>query len=283
MMEVYSPVGREEVAVTVTADKPAVDKLHDPLYTQIEAARFLGLSPSTFGDWARGYHKRVDGREVVGQPVLTTVDRVGHRGPSVPFVGLAEAYTLAAIRETGVPLQRVRPALARLNEELGVQHALASKKLYTDGAEVLFDYASQTGGEEGTAALELVVIRNGQRVFTEVVRGHLRRIEYGADGMATAIPLPGFRKADIIADVRRAFGQPIFRQGGVRLEDVISLFKAERDIDVVSEEYGVPRDQLQDALAVSSTSKLGSSPSPRAPAGRWLGSPDARRALRNPH
>jgi hypothetical protein len=36
----------------------------------------------------------------------------------------------------------------------------------------------------------------------------------------------------------------------VRLEDAISLFKAERDIDVVSEEFGIPRVELEDVLAV---------------------------------
>jgi hypothetical protein len=42
----------------------------------------------------------------------------------------------------------------------------------------------------------------------------------------------------------------VFRHGGACLEDAIALFKAEREIDVVSEEYGVPRAELEDVLAV---------------------------------
>ena len=34
---------------------------------------------------------------------------------AIPFIGLAEGYALAAIRRTGVSLQRIRPALERLN------------------------------------------------------------------------------------------------------------------------------------------------------------------------
>lgn len=43
----------------------------------------------------------------------------------------------------GSPFQRVRPAPDRLDGEFGLGHALASKRLYTDGSEVLFDYAEQ--------------------------------------------------------------------------------------------------------------------------------------------
>lgn len=235
--------------MTVLDAEAAVDKFNAPLYTQAEASRFLGLPESTFRNWARGYHSIVRGREVMGAPILTALSN-GHRGASIPFVGLAEGYALTAIRRSGVPLQRIRPALEQLNTEFGLTHALASKKLYTDGAEVLFDYAERTGGDERDAVRELVVVRNNQRVFAEVVEDYLHRIEFGADGFATAVPLPGFRKAELVADVRRAFGQPVFRRGGVRLEDAISLFKAERDINVVSEEYGIPRDELEDVLAV---------------------------------
>lgn len=236
--------------MTVLAAVAAVDKFQAPLYTQAEASRFLGLSESTFRNWALGYRHVIGGREVTGAPILTAFGGAGHRGPNVPFVGLAEGYALAAIRKAGVPLQRIRPALEQLNTELGLDHALASKKLYTDGVEVLFDYAEKTGGGEGDAVRELVVVRNSQRVFADVVHGYLRRIEFGADGFASAVPLPGFRKAQLVADVHRSFGQPVFRHGGARLEDAISLFKAERDINVVSEAYGIPRDQLEDVLAV---------------------------------
>ncbi|GAA5143832.1 DUF433 domain-containing protein [Nocardioides marinquilinus] len=236
--------------MTVVELEAAVDKFGAPLYTQAEAARFLALSETTFRNWARGYHAVVQGREVHGAAILSTVRRLSQRGPNIPFIGLAEGYALSAIRRTGVPMQRIRPALERLNQDFGLAHALASKKLYTDGAEVLFDYGEEAGGDEREAVRDLVVVRHGQHVFNEVVQDYLKQIQFGSDGFATAIPLPGFRKADLVADVGRSFGQPIFRRAGVRLEDAISLFKAERDIDVVSEEYGIPRAELEDALAV---------------------------------
>jgi hypothetical protein len=36
-------------------------------------------------------------------------------------------------------LERIRPAVARLSDEFGLDHALASQRVYTDGAELIFD------------------------------------------------------------------------------------------------------------------------------------------------
>jgi uncharacterized protein (DUF433 family) len=170
----------------------------------------------------------------------------------IPFVGLAEGLVLAAIRRAGVPLQRIRPALARLQEELGHDHALASKRLYTDGAEVLFDYAKTDSDlDSARAARELVVVRNDQRVFNDVVDGYLRRVEFGPDGYAQIIHLPGYRDAEVVVDPMRGFGQPIFVRGGARLEDALALFDAGEPLDVVADEYGIPTAQLEDALRVA--------------------------------
>jgi uncharacterized protein (DUF433 family) len=248
MMEWHRSRGEEAIVTILEAEPAAVDKFAAPLYTQAEASRYLGLSESTFRDWARGYHKVIGGREVTGLPVITAVGRRGQRGPAIPFVGLAEGYALAAIRKTGVPLQRIRPALERLNDEMAMHHALASQRLFTDGAEVLFDFAAKVGGDDAEAVRELVVVRDGQRVLTEVVSGYLQRIVFGVDGFATAVPLPGFDRAELVADVRRSFGQPIFTHGGARLEDALSLFRAGEDLSVVAEEYGIPYLELEDAI-----------------------------------
>ena len=75
---------------------------------------------------------------------------------------------LAAIRRANVPLHRVRPALEVLREEMGIAHALASRRLFTDGAELLFgDVGALSDADD---VRELVVVRSGQRVFSEITR-----------------------------------------------------------------------------------------------------------------
>jgi uncharacterized protein (DUF433 family) len=220
-----------------------------PLYTLAEAARTLDVPTTTFQTWARGYVRRPVGKSVVtGEPIVTSL-AAAPGWPTVPFIGLAEGFILAAIRELGVPLQRIRPALRVLQRELGVEHALASQKLYTDGAEVLFDYAEDTGDE---SAQQLVVVRHGQRVFTEVVASYLKRITFAPDGWAERIRLPQYHMAEVIADPRFGFGQPTFVHGRARVSDALERFWSGDDLETVSEEFGVPRSELEDVVRVAS-------------------------------
>ena len=63
----------------------------------------------------------------------------------MPFVGLAEAYIVAAFTKAGLPMQRIRPAVLWLQDHIGLPQALASQRLQTDGAEVLWDFGINSG------------------------------------------------------------------------------------------------------------------------------------------
>ena len=222
-----------------------------PLYSLAEAARYLGVSTSTFSTWARGYERRPPGRRVVrGEQIVTAFpSRPGDA--CVPFVGLTEGLVLAAIRKTGVPLQRIRPALDALQREFGLAHALASRRLYTDGAEVLFDISERTRQVlDADQARRLIVARNNQYVFNEVIDSYLRRIEYGSDDYATRVSLPAYATTRVVVDPRRGFGQPIFAKGGARVEDALSLFRAGESLETVAAEFGVPIEDVEEALRV---------------------------------
>lgn len=191
---------------------------------------------------------------MVGAPIISYLPTTHVKEPTIPFVGLAEAMVLAAVRRSGVPMQRIRPALDELlQRSIGVDHALASQRLYTDGAELMFDFAEERpDSEEGLLVRQLVVVRSGQRVFTEVVEAYLRRIEYGDDGYASLIHVPAYERAEVVADPTRAFGAPIFERGGARVDDVLQRFWVGESLDELSEEFGVPADQLEDVVRVAS-------------------------------
>jgi hypothetical protein len=57
-----------------------------------------------------------------------------------------------------------------LENESGIDHALASRKLYTDGASILYDDAKAQNEDE-----VLTVVVSGQGVFHEVIRSYLDR------------------------------------------------------------------------------------------------------------
>jgi hypothetical protein len=112
-------------------------------------------------------------------------------------------------------MQRIRPAIDALHHELGLEYALASQRLYTDGAEILYDYAQHADGTpEGESARELVVVRDNQRAFADVVARYLRRVDFAPDGYAQVIHLPQYRVAEVTIDPDHAFGCPRFAHGG---------------------------------------------------------------------
>lgn len=222
------------------AEKLSPDDLRvaRPIFTLRETAGYLGLPKSTLHQWAR---------PVSSRPLITVFPRHGAEA-TVPFMGFAEAFVLAAFRRAGVPLQRIRPAVEVLEREIGIDHALASQRLYTDGAEVLFDYASER--DDGDL-LELVVVRTGQRQFSELIRDYLQRVNYGQDGWASQVRLPAYGRADVVVDPHVAFGLPIVRHGGARVEDLVDRFLAGDSIGSIADDFGVPSHEVEDVIRVA--------------------------------
>jgi hypothetical protein len=70
------------------------------------------------------------------------------RLPRIPFLRLAEPMVAAAFGKAGVAVPHIRRSLQVRQQELGVEHALASGWLYTDGSSTLDDYATKHGDEE---------------------------------------------------------------------------------------------------------------------------------------
>src|SRR5262249_11681347 len=151
----------------------------------------------------------------------------GHRlsEPTVPFIGLAEAMFLSALRKAGVPMQQIRPAIDLVRERLGVVHALASRRLYLGGAQLLGE-GSEEGELDSEARRALIVLKDGQYVFREVIESHLRRIEYAGDDYASRVELPGYEVARVVADPDVNFGLPFFRDTGTPVSAVLSRLRA---------------------------------------------------------
>ena len=143
-------------------------------------------------------------------------------------------------------MQRIRPALEQLARRDQLRHALASERLFTDGAELLLDVADGASGEEAEAVRQLVVVRSGQGVLHEVVRDYLHRVTFEG-GYAQVIPLPTFGGA-VVVDPSRSFGQPIFASSGARLDDALDLFKAGVDVNDVADEFAISAEELQQAI-----------------------------------
>jgi uncharacterized protein (DUF433 family) len=185
-----------------------------------------------------GYaYKRLDGSQVASQPIVTTVEATRPLGASVPFVGLAEAYIIAAFIKAGLPMRRIRPAVLWLQEHIGLTQALASERLKTDGAEVLWDFGMQSGDPADHDMVDgLVVVRSGQQVFRPIVRSYLTRVTY-ENGWTKTIQLPQYERVDVVVDPWLNGGQPAVADRSIRVTDIVNRLNANEPAKDVAYDY----------------------------------------------
>jgi len=210
-----------------------------------EAAGWLTVPRSTFHAWVHGYEQRPPGGRVVsGRPIVLSL-AAGRGRPAVPFLGLVEGLVLNAFRRAGVPLQRIRPALDRLDRELGLRNALASDRLATDGAEVLYDYGAVL--DPGGIA-ELVTVRSGQRVFAPVVQDYLGRIRYARDHWAEQVELPGYALARVVVNLGVAHGRPVLEPAHIPVEDILHRWIAGDSLAELADDFRMTGPEVEDVI-----------------------------------
>ncbi|WP_323742162.1 DUF433 domain-containing protein [Microbacterium sp. UFMG61] len=208
-----------------------------PIYSVTEAAQIIHAPATSFARWAHGHRfkQRREGEWGFSNPILTGV-REG-RGYTVPFNALAEGFIVESFRRAGLPMARIRPAIDVLRNELGVENALLSERLKTDGAEILIENGDH----------ELVVVRNHQGVFRDVVAEYLQSIRY-RDGFVEFVQLPTYERAEVIVDPLRNSGQPTIARLGVRVEDVVSRVRAGEAMTDVADDFGLKKAELRSLL-----------------------------------
>lgn len=228
---------KKEVAIpdTVVTPRDGDPRLSEPLYTIREAALYLRVSPNTLEYWVRGRDAH--------EPIVHGLPKTARNHPELPFVGLTEALVIAAFRRAGASMQYVRNAVAVIKHDVGIEFALASRKLFLHGAQILWNHAA-----EDVHVRELAEVVTKNRVFDSVVADYLRLITYGSDDIAESLILPLTSKPVVKVDPRFAFGQPLFIRGGARMEDVLERFSAGEDPNELAEDFGVPVQDLYELL-----------------------------------
>lgn len=202
-----------------------------PLFTIGEAAKYLGLSYTTLRSWVR---------PDAGKPLVYSFPKEGNYA-SIPFVGFAEAFVLAAAKRHGLKPRNIREGVEAVRKDIGLDYALATRRLLMDKTELLLSYALDPGED-------LTVARNRQLQMTETVKHDLRLITYGSDELAETIQLPLFKKTKVIVDPREAFGQPIVERTGTRVRDILALWWAEEDIRDIAYDFELESDEVEDIV-----------------------------------
>lgn len=169
------------------------------------------------------------------------------QGPSIPFIGLAEAMTLAALRRTKhVPMPKIRRVVDELQIKLGLEHALASERLYLVGATLVYDLARDNSNDPDL--MELVEVENQQAVWTDAVREYLVRVSWDEGGWPERIPVPRYPTADVVVDPYHGSGSPYFAGNGVPVSGIVGRARGGDPVELLAADYGLDAARIQEVL-----------------------------------
>ena len=212
-----------------------------PRYTVAQAARYLGLSPTTLRSWVRGRTYPKGGQSVRSEPLIKAEQLLS-------FSNLVEAHILRALRrEEDVRMSFLRTALKLAEREYKIERLLLSEQLRTAPGEVLL--------EEYGKLINLG--RAGQLALRHFFEAHLKRVEWDAQGPARFFPglvsvfaLPAQEIPRLIViDPSVSFGRPVLAsRNGIRVSAIVTRVDAGEEPDVIAQDYGIERREVDAAI-----------------------------------
>jgi len=212
-----------------------------PRYTIAQAARYVGLSPTTLRSWVRGRSYPRGGEPVRSEPLIKASDLLS-------FSNLIEAHILRALRiDEDVRMSRLRTALAVAEKVYQIDRLLLSEQLRTAPGEVLL--------EEYGKLINLG--RAGQLALRHFFDAHLKRVDWSQHGpeqffpgFASVITLPAQEIPRLIViNPSVSFGKPVLASNmGIRVSAIVSRIDANEDEDAVAQDYGIERREVDAAI-----------------------------------
>lgn len=221
--------------------RPRPHILDIPAYTVDEASHYLQIPEATLRSWTRGRQYPRTGGTGFFHPVIQLPEKRENR---LSFTNLVEAHVLDAIRrDHGVQLQKVRNALRYMQQQLGMDHPLASQSMVTDGIDLFVErYATLIN-----------VSREGQLAMGDILKAYLRRVDWNPAGFAIRLyPFTRKRELDeprvVVIDPEVSFGKPVLVGTGIPTATVAERYKAGESVDELAEDYDLRREQVEEAI-----------------------------------
>ena len=211
--------------------------LERPTYDVWSAAALLGLSRDRTRAWLDGYERRGKRYLPVIRPSCTGDD-------VVTWGEFVELGYLREYRRKGVPLQRLRPVINALRDELQTPYPLATAKPYIEGKELVLKLQEANSLPHSIA----MVIRSGQYlVLTKEAERFLKKVVFDPPDGGDACRLhPAGPTTPVIIDPLVRFGKPAVE--GVAVERLWELHDAGESVTGIAAAYDMSNDLVNAAI-----------------------------------
>jgi uncharacterized protein (DUF433 family) len=214
-----------------------IDLLDRPVYGTAQVDRILGLRSGTAGRWIDGYTRS-------GKRYPPVVREESTGSDIVTWGEFSETRLLSEYRGLGAQMIRMRPAVERLREELGVRYPLAHEAPWIEpmGRELVRRIQDEVKlGRD----LQMVVIRNDQLVLSLPAEHYVKSIDFAGTDIAQRIR-PALELPDVWFDPLRQFGEPVVRS--VPTAIIAEQYRAGDTIGLIAEAYSLSEDEVEQAI-----------------------------------
>jgi uncharacterized protein (DUF433 family) len=215
------------------------DRLTRPLYSYAEADRLAGVSRGTSSRWVKGYKYWNDEGKRVTQPPMTA-GAEGKTEGGVSFLDLVGIKAIDGLRELGFGTRKIRAIIRYCQEELGVNHPLATQTFKTDRRRI---YMHAGDGR----LLEVLGGQQGAQAWDRVLDPFLESLDYQNELASRWWPL-GKDDKRVVVDPDYGFGLPVVVGSGVRTESIAEQFEAGDAMEHIAYDFNVTSEQIEGAL-----------------------------------
>lgn len=218
------------------AAKPSTAPWTQGVYLIPDAARILRLPASVLRSWISGRPTENSRYYPAGEFATEGDGKDRHFG----FHSLIELFTIAQLRQRGIPMTAVRQARAELMERFNTPHPFALEGLMTSGRTLIKSLNEEILLELGTA---------GQTAFNKVLEPFCAGLDFDAASSLAKRYFPLGRDKPVVVDPRRAFGRPVIEGTNLTTETIMSLLRGGETVENVADSFQIDPDAVLAAKA----------------------------------
>jgi uncharacterized protein (DUF433 family) len=171
-------------------------------------------------------------------------DKHRSRRPDYTFHDLVSLFVVRELVDAGVAPAAIRSAEVHLRDRFHQPRPFATRKIFTDGVEVLYEPLPSAEGQITSAS------RGGQEVIRPAIEAALRGIRFDPHGLATAWDAKVKDRGDalITLDPRIQFGEPCVTGTRLPTAQLWEQAQAGESAHDLASSYGVSVSAVKAAL-----------------------------------
>jgi hypothetical protein len=215
------------------------------LYTPAEAGRLLHVAASKISRWLRGHQIGGHRYDPLWTPQVDLDDGRLYLG----FRDLMEVRIADKFISHGVSPQRIRAAIGLASEIIGGERPLSTARFRTDGRDIFLQVVETDGN--GDQRERLLNLFRRQYEFRQIIEPLLKTVEFDEQGIPS-LWWPLGRRANVVVDPARSFGQPIDAASSVPTT-ILAIAGRREGVAAAARAYDVSAASVRQAILFEAT------------------------------